>query len=90
MIPRIIKREHVLKALREIDAYRVVKYRASKKYSLRYEDRNYPPKFVISRAYKFATGEELASHTFGGGRQTNDFFRSLGFTIIESSTVKAT
>ena len=90
MIPRIIKREHVLKALREIDAHPVPKRRASKKYSLRFEGRNYPPKFVISRAYKFATGEELASHEFGGGRQTNDFLRSLGFTIIESSTGKST
>ena len=89
MIPSEINREHVLKVISDIDAHPVPKRRASKKYSLLYEGREYPPKYVISRANRYANGYELASHEFEGGRQTNDFLRSLGFTIIESSTVKA-
>ena len=89
MIPSEISREHVLKVISDIDAHVVPKHHVSKKYGLLHEGRKYPPKYVISRANRYANGYELASHTFGGGRETNGYLRSLGFTIIESSTVKA-
>jgi hypothetical protein len=55
-IPDIIKRDHVLKAIAKIDRDGVPKPRESYKYFLRYNGRDYPPKYVISLAYKYATG----------------------------------
>lgn len=85
MIPRNIIREHVIKALEEIDASTIPPDRESTKFALVFEGRLYPPKYVISSANKFVNGEELNPSAFSGGQETNNFLRRLGFDIEEKT-----
>jgi len=89
MIPRNITREHVLKALREIDINGVPKGRDSRKFVLLCEGKAFPPKYVVSLANKYANGIELDSSTFSGGKETNKFLMNLEFEILDKSTSKA-
>ncbi len=82
MIPAGITREHVIKAIGKINASGVPSIRKSKAYDLIYEDRRYPPKYLISVAVGVATGEELAPDEFNAGKnETNPFLEELGFDI---------
>ncbi len=59
-IPIEINEDHILKALKEIKAMREIPVRRkSTKYFLHHDNFDYPPKYVISIANKFAKGEEL-------------------------------
>ena len=88
MIPKNIKREHVIKAIEEIKRNGIPKGRDSKKFLLKFNGEYYPPKYVISLANKYANGEMLDPAQFSGGKETNDFLRNLGFDIIEISKAK--
>ncbi len=81
MIPKNITREHVLNALQEIDKNRIPKRRGSTKFKLGFNEKNYPPKYVMSLANKYANGEELDSQDFSGGREANNYLEQLGFAI---------
>jgi hypothetical protein len=81
MIPSTISREHILKAINEIDRNAVPQRRLSTKFSLVFDGKLYPPKYVISLAHRFAEGRELDSTTFNGGKECNSFVRALGFEI---------
>lgn len=83
MIPTNITREHVIRALEEIDACTIPQGRKSTKFVLVYNGRRYPPKYVISLANKFVNGEELNPSEFSGGQETNNFLKGLGFDIEE-------
>ena len=83
MIPNTIRREHILKALQEIDSYEVPLKREAKKFILSLGGKNYLPKYVISLAYNYVEGIELDSNTFGGGLESNNFLKKLGFEIIK-------
>ena len=84
MIPKSIKREHIIKAIEEIEKNGVPKRKNSKKFFLEF-NKNYPPKYVISLANKYTNGKELDLMSFSGGKETNDSLKKLGFTIIEAS-----
>jgi hypothetical protein len=84
MIPNNIARNHILKAIQEIDRAGIPKGRNSKKFKLVFDEKAYPPKYVISLANKYANGEELEPSDFGGGRETNDYLGRLGFEIVEN------
>ncbi len=84
MIPAAITREHILQALRDIDAHGVPRRREATRYALEHESRPYPPKLVVSIAAKYALGSELDPATFSGGRETNRFLCQLGFRIVET------
>lgn len=88
MIPKNIKREHVLRAIDLIDKFGVPKGRLSKKFYLIYKGKKYPPKYVISLANEFANGYKLSPKEFSGGRETNTFLRRLGFKIEEEVSLK--
>jgi len=88
MIPKNIKREHITKAIEGINKVGIPKGRSSKKFLLEYDGKCYPPKYIISLANKYANGIELDSSEFGGGKETNDFLRVLGFNIVEVSSLK--
>jgi len=79
MIPTEITEEHILLAIEEIDRKGVPAKRESTKYNLIYKGKEYPPKYVISRACFYATGEELDNEEFSGGTETNNFLENLGF-----------
>ncbi len=85
MIPKNIARNHILNAIQKIDKDGIPKGRDSKKFRLPYGAKTYPPKYVVSLANKLANGEELESSVFGGGRETNDHLKQLGFEIIGKS-----
>lgn len=81
MIPSNIEREHIVKAIREIDSNNIPPGRQPKIFLLIFEGKQYTPKYVLSLANKFANGEELDPSRFGGGQETNNFLRDLGFDI---------
>ncbi|GIP52922.1 HNH endonuclease [Paenibacillus vini] len=78
-IPKNIRREHILEAIMYIDEHGVPHKRESTKYDLLYNNKRYPPKYVIARANVCANGEEL--YEFSGGDQTNDVLKNLGFDV---------
>lgn len=82
MIPKAIKREHVLQAIDEIRKDGVPKGRASTKYNLLHEDVLYPPKYVLSIAGKYSLGEQTDHKKFSGGDEANGFLEHLGFKIV--------
>jgi len=82
MIPDRITRAHLLQALAHIDTHGVPRGRASRHYELLHDHIRYPPKYAVALAAELATGSQLPSDTFGGGKETNDFLRRLGFTIV--------
>ena len=86
MIPKNITREHVLKAINEIDKEGIPPGRASKKFSILHEGREYPPKLVVSLANVYANGHPLDSSVFNGGEETNSFLKNLEFTIGETKS----
>lgn len=63
-IPPNITRNHILRALQRIDNEinnaTLPVNRLSRKYFLRYNNTDYPPKLVISYANAFPNGEELS------------------------------
>ena len=76
MIPSNIEREHIVKAIGEIDSNNIPPGRQSKSFLLIFEGKQYPPKYVLSLANKFANGEELDPSRFGGGQEKNNFLLS--------------
>lgn len=88
MIPTNIEREHIIKAIREIDSSGIPPGRKSRSFFLTFDGKRYPPKYVVSSANKFANGEELNSSRFNGGQETNNFLKRLGFDIVEISSPK--
>lgn len=83
MIPVNITREHILTAIKEIEKYGVEPKREALKYHLLYNGRTFPPKFVVSKANKYANGSELDPDEFNGGDEANKFLKERGFEIIE-------
>lgn len=81
MIPRNIEREHIIKAIEEIEYSDIPAVRSSKKFLLKYNGKMYPPKYVISLSNKYANGKNLNPDDFNGGKETNNFLRNLGFDI---------
>jgi hypothetical protein len=82
MIPKNIKKAHILEAITYIDENGVPKNRFSTKYNIKFQGRLYPPKYVISLANKYVNGNMLKSEEFGGGLETNGFLRALSFEIV--------
>ncbi len=51
-----------------------------------YNDFLYPPKYLVSKANQYANSVELDSTEFGGGIETKDFLKKLGFEIVKKPT----
>ena len=82
MIPSEIEERHIRAALEQIDVEGVPANRRSRKYQLRVDGKDYPPKRVVALASMFATGTMLSSEDFGGGAETNGFLMRFGLQII--------
>jgi len=81
-IPVNITHEHILKAIKKIDAEGFPEKNASRKYNLLFENKNYPPKIVLSQANKFANGDLIDVSEFSGGKQfANKYLKERGFEI---------
>ena len=81
MIPPYITRDHVLAAMARIDKEGVPAGRQGAKFEVRQQGCKYPPKLLISLAHEEAKGTPLAPVLFTGGKETNGFLQSLGFTV---------
>jgi len=88
MIPKNIRREHIVKAIEQIEKEGLPKGRDSKKFLMLYEGKYYPPKYVISLANNFVNGKELSPSDFSGGKESNAFLIKLGFSISGSGAQK--
>ena len=81
-----VQREHVEKALADLDAaVSPAGFRDSTTYDVIHQGRPYPPKQLIALALKHATGRVVTGDDFGGGEGTGCFrrLRELGFLITE-------
>ncbi|RQD81489.1 MAG: hypothetical protein D5R96_06840 [Methanocalculus sp. MSAO_Arc2] len=85
LIPNTIQKEHILKAIRQVQEEGIPPGRHSTKYQLIHEGRSYPPKYIISKANIYAHGIELPPEQFAGGKETNLFLRNMGFDIRDTS-----
>ncbi len=76
-----ITREHIEQAIKQIDRQNWdPERRNSRKYSLQYKGRNYPPKYLIMLAGKIATGKILTPDDHSGGKHdSNRVLLNLGF-----------
>jgi 5-methylcytosine-specific restriction enzyme A len=80
MIPKNITREHILKAMAEIDINGVPSHRHSTRWSVLHEGRAYPPKYVVSLANRYANGVELPAIQFDAG-DARYFLKRRGFEM---------
>jgi predicted HNH restriction endonuclease len=86
VIPDSITADHVRAALTEIRRLGVPPSREADKWSLIDRGQEFPPKYVISVAGRYATGTDWPPDRFSGGPETNDFLSDLGFPIAKRST----
>jgi hypothetical protein len=77
MIPENITIESILKSLDYIDRNGIPKDRHSVRWSLKHEGILYPPKYVISIANKFETGEEWGPEHFSAVKRPTNTWRIL-------------
>lgn len=89
MILNNITKESVLKAIEYVKLNGIPLERNSTKFALRYNEADYPPKYIISIANKYANGEELDASEFSGGREVNSFLKKLGFTIVGKNDINS-
>jgi hypothetical protein len=89
MIQENISREHILLALEEIDQEGIPERRKATRYHLNHEGKQYPPKYVISLANKYANGSELNPDEFSGGKQSNGFLKKRGFSTCKKDQESA-
>lgn len=85
-IPKNITREHILEAIRQIDAGVDHPFGSSVTYDVLHEGKYYPPKVVIGLASQLATGKTFGPGDFYGGEgssSTNPVLRNLGFTVVD-------
>ena len=82
---QLVKREHVIEALSELDQNTDHGFARSTKYFLQHEEKSYSPKAVLGVAYKFATGFIIGPSDFSGGNQpgqANHILKQLLFDIV--------
>jgi len=90
MIPKEIRREHILAAIRELKSKSDYAGRKSRKYYLVHDGEHFPPKLVLSVAAQKATGIYLDPDKFSGGDESNRFLQNLGFKVMTSNSEVAT
>lgn len=86
-IPKNISKEHIEKAIEELRNYEIPLNRLSERYFLKFGDIEYPPKYTITIANKFANGEEWPSENFQA-IEAKTYLKKLGFTIIDIKSDK--
>jgi len=84
-IPNNITREHLIEAIKKIDAEGIPTDAKSKYYDVIYNEKTYPPKLIVSYANMYANGIILDRDSFGGGIGTPCFkiLEENGFEIIK-------
>jgi hypothetical protein len=88
-IPKGLTREHVIKAIADLDAGIDHSFGTPTGYELVHDGKRYAPKSVIGVAFRHITGEILGPDSFSGGEapgQANFELRRLGFTVEAKTT----
>jgi hypothetical protein len=83
-IPAGLTREHVLKAMADLDARIDHPFGQPTGYEVVHEGKRYPPKAVVGLACRYSLGRLLRPDEFSGGEapgQANYVLRRLGFTV---------
>jgi hypothetical protein len=84
-IPPGLKKEHVIQALKDLDAGNEHPFGEPTGYELVYEGKRYAPKAAVGLACRYSIGHALKPGDFSGGEapgQANYVLRKLGFTVI--------
>lgn len=84
-IPAGLTREHVLRALSDLDAGIDPPFGKPTGYELVHNSKRYAPKAVVGLACRFSIGRILQPKEFSGGEasgQANFVLRKLGFTVV--------
>jgi hypothetical protein len=84
-IPAGITRDHVLRALADLDSGFSHPFGQPTGYELLHEGQRYAPKAVVGIAYRHLAGRVLQHGEFSGGEgpgQANFVLRMLGFTVV--------
>lgn len=91
MIPEGLTDKHIKLAASEIDRNGVPAQRKSRHYDLFIDGHKYPPKYIISLANRYSSGQELSSENFNAVEAKN-YFQNRGYKIIDrrSETVHLT
>jgi hypothetical protein len=89
VIPKTVRRKHVLAALLRIDEGEVPSGRESRGYDLVHDGKRYPPKYALTLAIEETEGKRPSPDDLGGGEETNSFLRGLGFTIVAKGAAGA-
>ncbi len=83
-IPNIISRQHIISAINRIGLPdNIPSIRKPRKLALRYNNRNYPLKYVICIAHELATSGQEYSHQNFTTDMARDYIQNLGgFDIV--------
>jgi 5-methylcytosine-specific restriction enzyme B len=76
-----LQRHHVVIAIHEVDLHGVPERRDSRDYDLLFQNRKYPPKYVVYLAVMVATGEDW-SPEIGDSTVARRHLKRLGFKIV--------
>jgi hypothetical protein len=85
-IPAGLTKEHILKALADIDSGIEHPFGQPTGYELVYDNNRYAPKAVIGLACRYSIGRILQPEEFSGGEapgQANFVLRRLGFSVVK-------
>src|SRR5271168_56862 len=85
-IPPGLTREHVLKAIADMDAGTDHPFGPPTKFELEHDGKRYPPKAVVGLACRYLDGKVRQPEDFSGGEapgQANFVLRKLGFTVVK-------
>ena len=85
-IPSGLARDHVLRALADLDAKVEHPFGQPTGYELVHEGKRYAPKAVIGLAFRYSIGRVLLPEEFSGGEapgQAHYILRRLGFSVIK-------
>jgi len=85
-IPPGLTREHVLRALSDLDNGIDHPFGPPTGYELLFQDKRYPPKAAVGLACRYLLGRVLLPEEFSGGEapgQANFVLRKLGFTVVK-------
>jgi ribosomal protein L44E len=82
MIPTDISDTHITKAAKIIDREGIPDSRKSVHYDLILKGKKYPPKYVVSIAYRVATGSEYPPGMFNAVEAKN-YFLARGYDLVD-------
>ncbi|MEM5798589.1 MAG: hypothetical protein QXP39_00890 [Candidatus Aenigmatarchaeota archaeon] len=80
-----VKREHVISAIQKFEKLNP-DYPRPRNTFLVYNGRRYPAKHIRGLAFEIANNKEIKKNEYGGGQETVNFFKKLGFEIEYNKT----